>query len=338
MAQKTVKTIILSRTDGIGDVILSLPVAYALKKAFPACTILFLASAYTKPLIDSCENIDRFLDWSQLRRRSFSEQVKTIRSLNADAVIHLFPHRQIARLMAKAGIAYRIGTMGRLYHWYTCNKLVFVRRWHSQTHEAVHNLRLIKKLSRKPMLSLDEIKTSYGLSGLPALEKRFADVFSPEKTAVIIHPCSKGSAREWGLDNFSELIHRLPKDRYSIIVTGGQEERAALEPFLKQHAERIVDLVGKCSLEQLMAVIKRSNVLVAVSTGPLHIAAALGIKAVGLYAPKKSISPYRWGPLGVNASYLVIDKKCKKCSSVLACECIKAISPVQVAEILEQTL
>ncbi|MGB7568830.1 MAG: glycosyltransferase family 9 protein [Chitinivibrionales bacterium] len=332
------KTIILSRTDGIGDVVLSLPVAYALKKANPSCCIVFLGSAYTRPLIDACVTIDYFLDWEDIRRQTFSKQLETIRAYDADAVVHLYPRRDIARLMAKAGIPLRIGTMGRLFHWNTCNKLVFVRRKNSRTHEALHNLRLVEKLCGRKYYDLEEIKTSFGLTRIPALEKHFEGLFSREKTSVVLHPCSKGSAREWGLENFTELISILPKERYSILVTGSQEERRSLTPFLDRHAGRIIDLVGACSLGQLIAIISKADALVAVSTGPLHIAAALGKKTIGLYAPKRSISPHRWGPLGINASYLAVNKKCNKCSSVIACECIKAISPQHVMETLKRTM
>jgi heptosyltransferase III len=333
-----IQTIILSRTDGIGDVVLSLPVAYALKKANPSCRIIFLGSAYTRPLIDACATIDCFLDWEDIRRQTFKKQLETIRSCAADAVVHLYPRRDIARLMAKAGIPLRIGTTGRLFHWNTCNKLVFMRRRNSRTHEALHNLRLVEKLCGHKYYNLEEIRTSFVLTRIPALEKHFADLFSRGKTAVVLHPCSKGSAREWGLENFTELISLLPKERYSILVTGGPEERRSLTPFLDRHAGRIIDLVGACSLGQLIAIINKADALVAVSTGPLHIAAALGKKAIGLYAPKRSISALRWGPLGINASYLVVNKKCNKCSSVVACECIKAISPQQVMEMLGLTI
>lgn len=61
------KRIIISRTDSLGDVVLCLPVAGVLRRLFPQSTIIFLGKAYTRDLITSCEYIDEFADWEQLR-------------------------------------------------------------------------------------------------------------------------------------------------------------------------------------------------------------------------------------------------------------------------------
>ena len=58
--------IIISRTDNIGDVVLTLPLAKALKEKHPQAEILFLAKRYIKPLIDCCKYIDQFIDWDTL--------------------------------------------------------------------------------------------------------------------------------------------------------------------------------------------------------------------------------------------------------------------------------
>ena len=62
------KRILISRTDNLGDVILTLPMAGILKKEIPGCYILFLGKAYTRPLIDACEFVDEFLDWDEIRQ------------------------------------------------------------------------------------------------------------------------------------------------------------------------------------------------------------------------------------------------------------------------------
>ena len=67
--------------------------------------------------------------------------------------------------------------------------------------------------------------------------------------------------------------------------------------------------------------------MVAASTGPLHIAAALGKYVIGIYPPIKPMHPGRWAPIGKNASYLVLDKKCNKCRNNSHCDCIEDINP-----------
>jgi ADP-heptose:LPS heptosyltransferase len=72
--------------------------------------------------------------------------------------------------------------------------------------------------------------------------------------------------------------------------------------------------------------------MVAASTGPLHIASALGKKAIGIYSPKRPIHPGRWMPVGKDASYVVKDENCEKCKNKKDCDCIKEIDISAVFE------
>ena len=108
--------------------------------------------------------------------------------------------------------------------------------------------------------------------------------------------------------------------------------------FLERNKDKIIDLTGKMSLLDLISFINNVNGLVAASTGPLHIAAALGKHALGIYAPMKPIHPGRWKPLGINADVFVLDKECNKCKKGGICECIMDISPMQIAQKLQSLL
>ncbi|RZK27409.1 MAG: glycosyl transferase, partial [Hymenobacter sp.] len=93
------------------------------------------------------------------------------------------------------------------------------------------------------------------------------------------------------------------------------------------------DLTGQLALPEFIAFIAAADGLVAGSTGPLHLAAALGRHTLGLYPPIKPMHPGRWGPLGPHAEYLVFDRpNCEDCRAApVACTCIKAIAAATVA-------
>jgi ADP-heptose:LPS heptosyltransferase len=136
----SIKKIILSRIDSIGDVILTLPVAGALKEANPDIEIVFLGKKYTRDIVSTSVHIDSFLDWDEIREFSEPEQIRVLKTINADAIVHVFPVKEIAHLAKRANIPLRIGTTGRLYHISTCNKLLPVSRKKSDLHEAQLNL------------------------------------------------------------------------------------------------------------------------------------------------------------------------------------------------------
>ena len=79
-----------------------------------------------------------------------------------------------------------------------------------------------------------------------------------------------------------------------------------------------------------------ADALVAASTGPLHIAAALGKRAIGIYPPIKPMHPGRWAPVGENADYLVLNKVCADCRKEKKCHCMEEIKPKVILQKMEE--
>jgi heptosyltransferase III len=327
--------IIISRTDSIGDVMLTLPCVALLKEHFPKCEVIFLGKSYTRAVIEACEHVDEFADWDQVSRLPESEAVSAFKMLNATSIVHVFPRQKIAHLAKKAGIPRRIGTTGRLYHWLTCNERVRFSRKRSDLHEAQLNVKLLKPFGIDKTYSAEDLGARYGFTRIKPLPKQLSELIDERRSNLILHPGSQGSAREWGIGNYSALVQQLPLEKYKIFVTGTKAEGESLRQFLNAHPQ-INDLTGKLSLDELISFIASADALVAASTGPLHIAAALGKKATGLFAPMRPIHPGRWAPLGKQARFLVLDKDCEACRKSKDCECIRSIRPEAVKQILEQ--
>ena len=86
------------------------------------------------------------------------------------------------------------------------------------------------------------------------------------------------------------------------------------------------------NLDQLIGFIDKSDGILAASTGPLHIAAALSKNALGIYAPMRPIFPTRWAPIGKNAHFFVLNKNCNACKKSAKCICIEEINPLDIAQ------
>lgn len=324
--------IIISRTDSIGDVILTLPVAGALKKQFPNIKIAFLGKRYTQPVIACCEHVDVFIDVDD-----FLHQEVSILGAAPAAILHVFPVRAIAQRAMSLKIPIRIGTTHRLYHWLTCNKWVSLSRKNSDQHEAQLNLALLKPITASPIEPLEQISGLLGFNKWEPLDERYKQYLHPHKYNLILHPKSQGSAREWGIGNFIALIKLLDKDRFHIMISGTEKERESLIPLLNECANDVTDITGKMNLPQFISFIAHCDGLVANSTGPLHIAAAVGINSLGIFPPIRPMHPGRWAPLGTHASVLVVHKNCSDCrKNATSCHCIQEISPIEVATRLQQ--
>lgn len=318
------RTVIISRTDAIGDVVLTLPVAGVLKELYPDARVLFLGRSYTKEVIGASRHIDGFLDWDEWKKMSPAEAVQAMAATGADTIIHVFPSKPIARLAQRANIAVRIGTRNRIYHWWTCNRLVKLSRRHSPLHEAQLNLQLLKPLRAKDLYTLEEIATYYGLTPLAQLPPEIAALPDPGRFNLVLHPKSRGSAREWGLDNFRELIRLLPQEHFKIFITGTAGEGRMVQSLFTEFPF-LTDLTGRLTLGQLISFLSRADGLVAASTGPLHLAAAAGIHAMGIYPPIRPMHPGRWAPIGPKVRVFVKEGDCEDCRRSGDCHCVREI-------------
>ncbi len=328
--------IILSRTDSIGDLILSLPMAGLIKEHLPDAQVWVLGKSYTRAIVSLSEYVDGFLNWDDIKAMpSETERIVFLKSIKADAFVHVFPVREIAVLARKAGIRMRIGTSGRLYHYLNCNHRPRFSRRRSNLHEAQLNLKLLRPLGIKLDLKPEAIYPYYGFTKVGALSEEFAELLDPNKTNLIIHPKSKGSAREWGLDNFARLLQILPEEKYKVFMTGTEHEGQLSRPALADKFPSLIDVTGKMNLEQLIAFIHQADGLIAASTGPLHIAASLGKWCLGIYPPIRPMHPGRWAPLGPQAHYLVEEKPCEDCRKTQQCACMENITAETVKLKLE---
>lgn len=307
--------------------------AGVIKQHLPDCKIYFLGKSYTKEIILLSKNIDEFINYDDWLKQSNADNVLAIKQLNLDVVFHVFPDKNIASLMKAAKVKLRVGTMSRFYHLFTCNKLILLKRKNTNLHEAQLNLKLLNAIGILNIPVLNELHIHYGIQNIPLLPAHFESLIDPTRINVILHPKSKGSAREWGIDNFTALANQLPNNRYKLFVSGTAEDAGQLSELINH--PNITSIAGKLSLKEFIAFIARCQVLIAASTGPLHIAAALNIKAIGLFAPMRPIFPTRWKPLGANVEVLVEKKECNDCRKSASCACIRNLKVIEVIKAIQ---
>ncbi|RAK66737.1 glycosyltransferase family 9 protein [Hymenobacter edaphi] len=328
-------TFLVSRTDAIGDLVLTLPVCGWLKQRYPGCRVVLLGRDYTRAVAAACPAIDEFISDDDLQQLPVAEQVAALRAVGAEAVLHVFPSRRLARLCRQARIPLRIGTRNRWFHWLTCNRLVPLSRRNSPLHEAQLNMELLRPLGLTAVPSLAELVPLGRLVAATPLTPAHAGLLTRERPGqlnIILHPRSRGHGREWGLEHYGALARALYQRGHRVFVSGTQAEGDSMREWLHAHAPILTDLTGQLSLPQFMAFIAAADGLVASGTGPLHLAAALGRHALGVFPPMRPIHPGRWAPLGPHAGYVVLDRPdCQDCRQApTACTCIKAIAAAEL--------
>ena len=320
------KRILISRTDSIGDVILTLPLCASLKVKYPELHITFLAARYTIPVIESCTSVDEILDFTELLDQPKLGQINQLKEGKFEAIVHVFPKKEIAALAKAAKIPQRIGTSHRRFHMLTCNQRINFTRKNSEFHEAQLNFHLLRNLGWNELPTWADLNED--LSYFKSKTVVDSDILKSEKPKVILHTKSQGSAVEWPIEKYVELSDLLIELGCRVFFTGTEKEGLLIRPDIKFTEDRI-DTTGQFSLTELVSFINRSDVLVACSTGPLHIAGILDKHCIGLFTPKRPMHPGRWRPLGKNSQTITSAENCT-CKSKEKCNCLENISVDQV--------
>jgi len=324
--------VLITRIDSIGDVVLALPVAGELKKHFPGIKVGLIGAPYTKAIVDACVHIDSFIDVSD-----FVQKEIFIAGQKPQAIIHLNTNAALSERAAKLGIPIRIGTMSRLFHWKYCNKLVWLSRTYEGFHEIDGNLKLLKPFGINKKYSHEEMAGLYGLNKIESLSPELNSLLDKTKFNIILHPKSKGNAREWPLYNFIELINSLDPATYNIFISGVENEKKYVHQIVDSVSVPVHDISGKIPLEQFIPFIASSDGIVSSSTGPLHLAAALGINALGIYSSLKGKDIARWGPIGYKTQAFALIKDCSDCKVAKDhCVCINSILPSTIKVALDK--
>lgn len=293
IAPSEIKKILLVRTDRIGDVVLSLPMLPVLKKHFPNATITMMVRKYTRELVERHSCVDNIIQWEINGERSLLEYIKIIRNEKFDIAILPYPRFQLALITFLAGVPLRVGTG---YRWYSFlfNRKRFEHRKDAKYHEVEYNLNLLQTLGIN-----EHIEPQFELHIPNEVQHKVDAVLDEEAIQhfAVLHVGSGGSARDWSVENFASLGDRIQKELHrTIIFTGAENEKDLVRSAVGKMKTSSFDYSGRFSLRELGALFKRADFFVSNSTGPLHIASAVGTPVVGFYPPIVQCSPVRWGP------------------------------------------
>jgi heptosyltransferase I len=135
---------------------------------------------------------------------------------------------------------------------------------------------------------------------LSAAQHEFAEQYrNTGRPLMVISPCSSQRARNfrnWSAENYAAATnHAMKKFNCDVILTGGNSEieRQYGATIGNLCGPKVVNLIGKTSLKELLAVIKEADVVLCPDSGPAHMATAVATPVIGLYATS---NPDRTGP------------------------------------------
>jgi ADP-heptose:LPS heptosyltransferase len=327
---KQPKSLLIVRTDRIGDVMLSLPLIDFIKQQYPLCKITFLLREYTSALALDYDGIDEVLKLiEQKGKPNLLQNVLMLRRKSIDTVIVVYPTFIISLIIFLSGIKNRIGTGYRWYSFFFTHK-VYEHRKTAERHELEYNLNLLKQVGINQVINESSIKFHLTISDETrnkVLSILIRNKISLDKPIIIVHPGSGGSAVDLPIPKMIKLMELLSTLECYIFVTGNKSEVALCQELVVK--DNIFNFAGEFELNELVALIDLSIIFISNSTGPLHIAAALNKYVVGFYPKILACSPKRWGPYTQKKIIVMPEIDCSNCDRE-QCEKLNCMDSINI--------
>lgn len=306
----TTSTVVLVRTDRLGDVILTLPMARYLKEVLRVQKVVFVCRAYTAEIVKMCPFVDEVQVYTENAGEIFRSRDKEDTS-----VVFVTPEKRLTFAAFKAGIKNRIGTSRRWFS-FLYNNRISIHRKPSTRHEAEYNFDLLHPFggSLNDTLTTVQDVLSEDTGAAERMRTKLDTFFSgsvPDEY-VILHPGSGGSSADLPVEKFKEIAgFILDNSRSHIIITGNPAESYLAEQIQSSH--RISNMCGMFSLPELFSLYKGAAVFLSNSTGTLHLASAANVPVIGFFPKAITCSPVRWGPFTGKGTVFTPETDCTDC-------------------------
>jgi ADP-heptose:LPS heptosyltransferase len=220
-----------------------------------------------------------------------------LRPHHFDLAVVSNPKKELHLAVWLAGIRWRVGYTRKWGRSLLTHRLDD-RKALGERHEVEYNLDLVRTLG---------LPTTSPQWQLPYFERERAEVLQlllrqgikPSEPWLVIHPWTANPLKQWPVDRFQTLIRQCVESlSVQVVVIGGREEVQKANDLLPAGVS-VGNLTGQLTLRQLAALLQGARLLVSNDSGPVHLAAAVGAKAVVLFGTSNpATGPGRWGPYG----------------------------------------
>jgi heptosyltransferase III len=353
--------VVISRTDAIGDTILTIPMARMIKRTWPDAHVTFIVAPISAPILLYHQDIDDVwvLDRTESRSKQLSFLSKKFKELKPDVYLFVGGSHLPSLASYLRRVKQRGGLMSRWQSFFLLNCGVRQRRSISIMHESEYNLNLLAPLGIKYLASdRDKINPTIAImdeeksDALGRLSEQLAGSGIHQRSEiVVIHPGMTGHTLNWPAQYYARLpilIESRFPDRFLFIMSHTDSDQAIVEEirrYYKQSDKRDIERKvlfynGKeQGLRNYMALLAQAVLFIGPSTGPTHLANVLGCKTIGIYSPIKLQSAKRWGPavMGKKTKVIVPDVVCGEVSACAGNRCPyhECMAKVEVEDILE---
>lgn len=338
------KRILITRTDRLGDVVLSTPVIRYIRKASPDAYIAFLVRPENKDVVLNNPDLDEVIIYDKRgSEKSFINTVKFafgLKAKNFDTAIALHPTNRVHIMLFLAGIPVRAGYDKKM--GFLLTQRIKHEKQKGEKHEADYNFDLLSALGmdagdadRKPYIATSED------------EKRLVDFVwrdhGIKRDVIAIHAGASCPSKRWSPKEFAKVADEL-SDKYDmdIVLVGGDETSDLSAEVISGMRNKAFDVTGNLLVGELAELLRRARLFISNDSGPVHVAVAVGTPVISIFGRSDpGLSPKRWGPLGGSDKVVHKDAGCEECLAHACCKefkCLEAITSDDVVREADELL
>jgi lipopolysaccharide heptosyltransferase II len=343
-----VKKILIIKPSSLGDIIHSLPAVAGLKKLYPQSYIAWFVFEHFKDILRGNSCLDEIISWRKGDIYQLFKIIRRIRDEKFDLVIDLQGLARTAFIACLSKAKYRIGCPGLKEFSYLFVKEV--DKFDPKLHAVDRNLKTVEYLGL-PAQAGGFTRRSFNEGGarkedfiisVDSNDEIFADEFLKKngfegnKKLVGIAASAGIPQKNWPEENFARFSDRLIVEHgCNVIFFGLRKDEPVVGKITGKMECKPISAVGKTTLKQLAALIKRCAVFVGNDTGTLHLASALDVLSVGLYGPSniEQLSPYH-----PDAVVIYKGVQCSPCGTRPGCKSNDCMKLITVKEVMDAVI
>lgn len=354
------KKFLIINPFGIGDVLFTTPVIKAIKEADSENSVSFWCNERVREVLANNPNIDKIFalsrgDLKKIYQEStfegagrFFSLLQQIKKERFDVVLDFSLDHRYSLISMILGIKKRIGCNYKKRGRFLTDKIDL--DGYSKKHIIEYYLGLLKFVDIQAKgKNLELFVSEHPLARIRNILR-----YEGVKENDLVIGIAPGAGGSWGEDaklkhwqplKFAELADDLiEKIGAKIVLLGDSSEKEISDIITAAMKRKPIDLIGKTSLSELIAAIKSLKLLITNDGGPLHMAAALGVKTVSIFGP---VDEKVYGPYPPSENHMVIKKDlpCRPCYKNFRMpycererECIKSISVEEVYQAARRVL
>lgn len=315
----SIRAICILRLSAIGDVCNCVAAVQAIQQKHPQAQIVWIVGKVEKVLLDGLPGVELIVFDKSLGWKAYLKLRQDLKGRHFDVLLHMQVafRANLAALFIRA--QRKIG-----FDWDRAKELhaLFMRERIPPQHEP-HVLDGFFAFAQMLGVPDDALKNVSWRIPVPEADQAFADRhIPPGSKTLVISPAASKAERNWLPERYAAVADYAAEKGFNIVLCGGPGKMdRSLGDQIKFFAKSdVLDLIGKTTLKQMLALLGNASIVLAPDTGPAHMANSQGTPVIGLYAhsnPKRT-GPYRFQHFVVEAYHQNLLKQHGKAAQQLS--------------------